>query len=70
VANGGQEYIVTMAQMKHFIGIATSTTSNNEVINDILEVLSLLGLVEYEDRVMEDKTVRYITKMSNVVKSV
>lgn len=70
IANGEKEYPVTMAQMKKFIGIASSTTSNNEVINDILHVLSLLGLVEYEDRMVEDKTIRYITKMNNVVKSV
>lgn len=71
LANNEQEYIVTMAQMKSFIGIATTTTSNNEVINDILEVLKLLGLVEYEVRqVDKDKSNIFITKMNNVVKNV
>lgn len=71
IANGEKEYPVTMAQMKKFIGIATTTTSNNEVINDILDVLSLLGLVEYENRQIEkDKSVIYILKMNNTVKSV
>ena len=68
IANNEQEYVVTMAQMKNFIGIASSTTSNNEVITDILEVLKLLGLVDYEYRQVEkDKTNLFITKMSNKV---
>ena len=54
--------------MKNFIGIATTTTSNNDVIIDILEVLKLLGLVDYEYRQVEkDKTNLFITKMSNKV---
>lgn len=69
IANGEKEYVVTMAQMKNFIGIAATTTSNNEVIMDILEVLKLLGLVEYEYRQVEkDKTNLFITKMSNIVR--
>ena len=68
IANNEQEYVVTMAQMKNFIGIATTTTSNNDVIIDILEVLKLLGLVDYEYRQVEkDKTNLFITKMSNKV---
>ena len=71
LANNEQEYIVTMAQMKSFIGIATTTTSNNEVINDILEILKLLGLVEYEVRQIDkDKSNIFITKMNNMVKNV
>ena len=68
IANNEREYVVTMAQMKNFIGIASTTTSNNEVITDILEVLNLLGLVEYEyRRVEKDKTNLFITKISNKV---
>ena len=71
IANGEQEYPVTMTQMKTFIGIATRTTSNNEIITDILQVLSLLGLVDYElRRVEEDKTIYYITGMRNKVKDI
>ena len=71
IANGEKEYPVTMTQMKTFIGISTSSTSNHEVIKDILQVLSLLGLVEYEYRQVEkEKTLLYITKMNNVVKDV
>lgn len=69
IANGEKEYAVTMSQMKSFVGIATSTTSNNEVITDILEVLTLLGLVKYEYRKIEkDKTMMFITHMSNTVR--
>ena len=40
----------------------------NDVIIDILEVLKLLGLVDYEYRQVEkDKTNLFITKMSNKV---
>ena len=68
IANNEQEYIVTMSQMKSFIGIATSTTSNNEVIDDILDVLKRLGLLDYEVRMVEkDKSNMFITKMSNVI---
>ena len=69
IANGEKEYPVTMAQMKKFIGIAYTTTSNNEVINDILHILQLIGLVEYELRMEEEnKTVIYVTKVNNKVK--
>lgn len=47
IANQEGTYLVTMAQMKRFIGIAANTTSNNNVIKDILQVLSLIGLVEW-----------------------
>ncbi|MDD7757581.1 MAG: hypothetical protein PUJ51_24325, partial [Clostridiales bacterium] len=68
IANGEKEYIVTMAQMKNFIGIASSTTSNNEIITDILEMLQLIGLVRYEYRQTDfDKTNLVIVQISNVV---
>lgn len=57
-----------MAQMKEYIGIATSTTSNNDVINDILFVLTKLGLIEYEVRSKDNKTHIYIKKVNNVIK--
>ena len=68
IANGEKEYIVTMSQMKGFIGISTSTTSNNDVINNILLVLKKLGLVDYELRQVEnDKTQIYVTKVRNTI---
>ena len=39
LAAGEKEYVVTMAQMKEYIGIATSTSSNNIIVSDIMEVL-------------------------------
>lgn len=58
-----------MAQMKNFIGIASNTTSNNEVINDILEVLELLGLVKIERRqIEENKTLLVVVEVNNVIR--
>ena len=68
IANGEQDFIATMSQMKKFIGVATNTTSNNDVVNDILHILKLIGLVETELRQLEDnKTVIVVTKVNNVI---
>ena len=68
IANDEQPYIVTMWQMKKFIGMATSTSSNNEVIIDILNILKKLGLVDYEYKQTEkEKTNLIITKMNNKI---
>lgn len=68
IANGEKEFIATMSQMKKFIGVATNTTSNNDVINDILHILKLIGLVETELRQLEDnKTVIVVTRVNNVI---
>lgn len=70
IANNQKEFIVTMGQMKRFIGIASNTTSNNEVINDILDVLKMIGLIKTELRNVEDnKTVIVITQVNNVIKN-
>ena len=67
-AEGQNEYQVTMSQMKSFIGIATTTTSNNDVINDILNVLTLLGLVKVEKRQIEkDNYAIFVTAISNTI---
>ena len=47
IANGEKQFVATMSQMKDFIGVATRTTSNNNTITDILEILKLIGLVEW-----------------------
>lgn len=70
IANGEEEFIATMSQMKRFIGVATNTTSNNDVVNDILHILKLIGLVEMELRRVEDnKTVIVIKKVNNTISS-
>ena len=69
IANGEKEYIVTMGQMKKFIGIAVSTSSNNCIITDILNILSLIGLVEYTVVMTDkDKSNIVIKRVNNVIK--
>ena len=46
-ANGRSPFIATIKQIKDFIGIATTTTSNNIVIDDTLDILKRLGLLDY-----------------------
>lgn len=65
---GKVEFVVTMNQIKQFIGIAFSTTSNNHIVTNILVVLNRLGLVDYELRQVEvNKTVIVIKKVGNLV---
>ena len=45
-----------MAQMKEYIGHSTTTTSNNMIISDILEILKRLGLLDYSLEADELKT--------------
>lgn len=40
--------VITMKNMKDYIGIATSTTSNNTVIKELLDILVELGLIAYK----------------------
>lgn len=68
IAAGETEFLVTMAQMKDYIGIATSTSSNNVIVSDIMEILQKIGLIKYEYRKEEDKTHIYITSVQNVIK--
>jgi DNA-binding Lrp family transcriptional regulator len=68
IANGEQPYQVLMSQMKKFIGIAVSTTSNNDIISDILKILNLLRLVDVEYVQTEDnKTNIIIKQVRNVI---
>ena len=46
-ANGRNPFIATLKQIKEFIGIATTTTSNNILIDDTLDILKRLGLLDY-----------------------
>lgn len=55
-ANDQKPFIVTMRQIKEFIGIATSTTSNNMLIDDTLDILKRLKLLNYEIIYQDGKT--------------
>lgn len=47
-ANGKQPFIATLKNIKDYIGIATTTTSNNAIVDDTIEILKRLGLLDYE----------------------
>ena len=62
------EFIITHKELKERIGISSSSTSNNIVINDILDILKRLGLISYELRQVEPtKTHMFVTKVCNVL---
>ena len=67
LAAGEKEYLVTMSQMKEYIGLTTQTTSNNVVINDIMEILQKLGLIKYDHRIEDSKMHIYIKKVNNII---
>ena len=45
-ANSCQPFIATIRQIKDFIGIATSTTSNNLIVDDTIDILKRLKLLD------------------------
>ena len=55
-ANDQKPFIATMRQIKEFIGIATSTTSNNLLIDDTLDILKRLKLLDYDVVYQDGKT--------------
>lgn len=63
----------TLKQLKEAIGLSSNTRSNNYIILDILEILGLMGLVEYSLEEVQDeegyKTIYYMKKMSNKIKN-
>ena len=64
-ANGCEPFIATMKQIKEFIGIATSTTSNNLIVSDTIDILKRLGLLDYEVIVDDNKTLLRFRWMRN-----
>ena len=64
-ANGCQPFIATIKQIKDFIGIATTTTSNNIIIDDTLDILKRLGLLDYHLIRKDDKTYLEFLKVKN-----
>ena len=57
-ANNFQPFIATFRQIKDYIGIATTTTSNNAVIDDTIDILKRIGLLDYRLKVLEDNKTR------------
>ena len=55
-ANGFQPFIATIKQIKEFIGIATTTTSNNIIVDDTIDILKRLGLLDYRIKVEDNKS--------------
>lgn len=56
-ANQERPYLAPISDIKKFIGIATTTTSNNAVITDVLDILKRLQLLDYDKvQVQPDKT--------------
>ena len=53
-SNSFQPFVATFRQIKEYIGIATTTTSNNAVIDDTIDILKRLGLLDYRLKVLED----------------
>lgn len=49
-----QPFIATFRQIKEYIGIATTTTSNNAIIDDTIDILKRIGLLDYRLKVLED----------------
>lgn len=66
-ANGCAPFIATIKQIKDFIGIASSTTSNNIIIDDTLDVLKRLGLLDYHLIRKDDKTYLEFLKVRNAL---
>ena len=46
-SNGCKPFVFTIEQIKKYIGISTSTRSNDEVVSNILYVLQQIGLIRY-----------------------
>ena len=55
-ANNGEPFIATCKQIKDYLGIATTTTSNNLIVIDTIDILSRLGLMEYQMVYEEEKS--------------
>lgn len=47
IANSERSFKFSIEEIKNFIGISTTTRSNNNVVDDILYVLQKIGLIRY-----------------------
>lgn len=69
-ANGKQSYVFTYEQIKKFIGICTTTRSNDDIISNILFTLQKVGLIEYQMKAVKQndtfENIKTIYEMLNV----
>ena len=54
-SNNCQPFQFTLDQVKSYIGISTSTRSNNDIITNILYVLEKIGLIKYSLTTMKQE---------------
>ena len=64
-ANNFQPFIATMKQIKEYIGIATTTTSNNYIILNTIDILSRLGLLKMSIIFDDNKTYMQFSDIRN-----
>ena len=70
IANGCNEFLYTLEQLKKAIGIGYKSTGNNYIINSALIILKKLGLLHYryqtkKEEGKHEKTNCYISWMTN-----
>ena len=68
IANGEAPFSPTLKQLKMFIGISYTSSNNDDMIKDILQILELIGLIDKVNEYDGSKTHIKILKVSNVVK--
>lgn len=73
IANKEKPFITTHGQLKSFIGAATTTSSNNHIIVNVLNILAKIGLINWmyedvEDKAGNKKTIIKILEVSNTIK--
>ena len=74
-ANGCKPFQFTLDRIKAYIGLSTSTRSNNDIVTNILYVLEKIGLIKYtltamkqeNDNFQNIKTIYELTWMTNTL---
>ena len=64
-SNGCQSVIVTMSQIKNYVGAATTTTSNNGFIDDTIDILKRLKLLDMDLIFQDGKSLMRFNWVSN-----
>jgi hypothetical protein len=59
-ANKQQPFVATIKQIKDYIGIASTTTSNNLIVDDTIDILRRLGLLDVKVIWDEEKKKSYL----------